>query len=55
MRRWKGQGVQEVRGREKAMREKIYFWIKVRELNRVKGNVEVCESSKFDVAVFGEG
>ena len=26
-----------------------------RELNRGKGNVEVCESSKSDMAVFREG
>jgi hypothetical protein len=37
------------------MRERIFFLNKSeRELNRGKGNVKVCESSKSDVTVFGE-
>ena len=62
MRKWKGQGVQEVRGRwrgevEEQPCERIFFFFlnkSVTELNRGKGKVEVCESNKYDVAVFGE-
>ena len=49
--RWRGQGVQEVRGR---WRGKVEEQPWERELNRGKGNVEVCESGKSDMAVFGE-
>ena len=37
------------------MRDNFFFLNKsVRELNREKGKVEVCGSSKYDVTVFGE-
>ena len=37
------------------MREFFFFLNKsVRELNRKKGKVEVCESIKYDVVVFRE-
>jgi hypothetical protein len=38
------------------MRENFFFFFNksVRELNREKRKVEVCGSSKYDVAVFGE-
>ena len=50
----KCQGVQEVRGRWKGEVEE-QLW--ERELNRGNGNgnVEVCESSKSNMTVLGEG
>ena len=42
-------------GRGTVMRDNIYFFlIKVRELNRRKGKVKECGSTKSDMAIFGE-